>query len=67
MPTAKISIAITSSRFLPYVSPSLPRSGVATAEVSRKPVKTHVVQVFVVLRSCWIVGSAGTTSVCWRT
>ena len=49
------------------MSPSLPSSGVATAEVSRNPVKTQVTQVLVVSRSRWIVGSAGTTSVCWRT
>ena len=33
----------TSSRFLPYMSPSLPSSGVSTDELSRKPVTSHVV------------------------
>ena len=67
VPTTKTSIEITSSMRLPWMSPSLPSSGVATADVSRKPVNTHVTHVFVVSRSRWIVGSAGTTSVCWRT
>ena len=55
---------ITSSRSLPYWSPSLPSSGVATEATSRNTVSTHVTQVVVVSSSCWSVGSAGMTIVC---
>ena len=51
-------------RFLPYESPSLPRIGVSTDELSRKPVAIHVTQLAVVSNSRWKNGSAGTTSVC---
>jgi len=45
VPMANPTSEITRSRFLPYVSPSLPTSGVSTAELRRKPVKTQVTQV----------------------
>jgi hypothetical protein len=67
VPTAKMPRATASSLRLPYVSPSFPSGVVATAEVSRKPVKTHAAQVALVCRSCWKIGRAGTTSVCCST
>jgi hypothetical protein len=42
----------------------LPRIGVSTDELSRKPVAIHVAQLAVVSNSRWKNGSAGTTSVC---
>ena len=50
-PTRKTARLITSSRSLPCWSPSLPISGVSTAELSRKPVKIQVDHVVVVCRS----------------
>ena len=63
-PTRKIARLITSRRSLPYWSPSLPRSGVATDATSRKTVSTQVTQVVVVCRSRCSVGRAGITIVC---
>ena len=65
-PRRKTLRLITSSRSLPYWSPSLPRIGVATDATSRKTVSTHVAQVVVVSSSRWSTGSAGTTIVCWN-
>jgi hypothetical protein len=62
----KMDRLTTSSRLLPYWSPSLPRMGVATAATSRKPVKSHVAHAVVVCRSRCSVGSAGTIIVCCR-
>ena len=42
----------------------MPRIGVSTEELSRKPVAIHVAQLAVVSNSRWKNGSAGTTSVC---
>ena len=55
----------TRIRSLPNRSPSLPRMGVNTAAVSRKPVNTHVTHVVVASSSVCRTGSAGTTIVCW--
>ena len=51
-------------RSLPYWSPSLPSTGVATAETSRNAVKSHVAQAVVVCRSRCRLGSAGRIIVC---
>ena len=64
-PTKKMPRLIRSSRSLPYWSPSLPSSGVATDAVSRNPVRSQVTQPVVVCRSSRSAGSAGTTIVCW--
>ncbi len=42
----------------------MPRIGVSTDELSRKPVAIQVTDVAVVSNSRWKCGSAGTTSVC---
>ena len=63
-PTRKTARLITSSRSLPYWSPSFPRSGVATEATSRKIVSTQVTQVVVVCRSRCRAGRAGITIVC---
>jgi hypothetical protein len=42
----------------------LPRIGVSTDELSRKPVAIHVTQAAEVPNSRWKNGSAGTTRVC---
>ncbi len=60
----KIAIAITSSLSLPYWSPSLPRIGVRTEEVSSRMVAIQVTQAVLVSNSRWNSGSAGITSVC---
>jgi hypothetical protein len=64
-PTRKTARLIASSRSFPCWSPSLPRRGVRTAELSRKPVKIQVVHVVVVCRSRRSSGNAGSTIVCW--
>jgi hypothetical protein len=51
-------------RFLPLLSPSLPRIGVSTDELSRNPVAIQVTHAADVSNSRWKCGSAGTTSVC---
>ncbi len=63
-PTKNTERLISSTRSLPYWSPSLPSSGVQTAEVSRNAVKSQAAQAVVVCRSCWKIGSAGITIVC---
>ena len=55
---------ITSTRFLPNMSPSRPRIGVATDALSRNAVSTQVTAVVDVPRSVWISRSAGATSDC---
>ena len=42
----------------------MPRIGVSTEELSRKPVAIHVTQLADVSNSRWKNGSAGTTRVC---
>ncbi len=64
LPVRKIEREITSIRSLPYWSPSLPKSGVATEAESRKPVSSHADQAAVVSNSCWRIGSAGMIIVC---
>ncbi len=64
-PTKNTERLISSTRSLPYWSPSFPSSGVETAEVSRKAVKSQAAQAVVVCRSRWNTGSAGITIVCW--
>ena len=49
---------------MPWLSPSLPRIGVSTDELSRNPVAIQVTQLADVWNSRWKNGSAGTTSVC---
>ena len=63
-PTKNTARLITSSRSLPYWSPSLPSTGVATDATSRKTVSTHVTHVVVVCRSRCSAGNAGMTIVC---
>ena len=62
VPTASTSSVHSSSRSLPYMSPSRPMIEVPTEADSRKPVSSQVTPVSVVCRSCWIVGSAGITA-----
>jgi hypothetical protein len=50
-PSRKMPRLITSSRSLPYWSPSFPRSGVSTEALSRKAVSSHVAQAVEVWRS----------------
>jgi hypothetical protein len=64
-PSRKIPRLITSSRSLPYWSPSLPSSGVNTDALSRNAVSSQVAQPVVVSRSSRRAGRAGMTSVCW--
>ena len=64
-PTRNATSDRTSSRSLPYRSPSLPRIGVSTAADSRKPVMTQVTHVVDAPSSRWSSGSAGMTIVCW--
>ena len=52
-PTKKTSRLTSRKRSLPYWSPSLPSTGVATAETSRNAVKSHVAQAVDVCRSRW--------------
>jgi hypothetical protein len=54
----------TSIRFLPWVSPSMPSSGVRTDEDRRKPVTIQVVSAWEAWNSALKKGSAGMTSVC---
>jgi hypothetical protein len=64
-PIRKMPSEITSSRSLPYWSPSLPSSGVSTDALSRNAVSSQVTQAVEVFRSSRSAGSAGITSVCW--
>ena len=52
----------TSIRSLPTMSPTRPRMGVKIEADSRKTVTTQVTVVWVVWRSCWMVGRTGVTS-----
>jgi len=52
----------TSSRCLPYMSPSLPMIAVPTDADSRNPVSNQVTPVSLAFRSCCNVGSAGITA-----
>ena len=51
--TPKIAIEITSNFFFPCASPSLPRIGVSTDELTRKLVTSHVTQPADVSNSRW--------------
>ena len=62
VPAASTSSVYSSSRSLPYISPSRPMIAVPTEADSRNPVSTQVTPVSVVCRSRWIVGSAGITA-----
>ena len=62
VPAASTSSVYSSSRSLPYMSPSRPMIAVPTEADRRKPVSTQVTPVSVVCRSRWIVGSAGITA-----
>ena len=62
VPPASASSVHTSSRCLPYMSPSLPMIAVPTDAESRNPVSTQVTPVSLACRLCWIVGSAGITA-----
>ncbi len=65
-PTKKTTRLISRKRPLPYWSPSLPSTGVATAETSRNAVKSQVAQAVVVCRLLCSCGSAGRIIVCCR-
>lgn len=54
----------TSSRSLPYMSPSRPINGVATDALSRYAVSTQLAELTDVCSECWMSGSAGATSDC---
>ena len=64
VPTASSASTITSSRSLPYMSPSRPISGVATDALSRYEVSTQLTEFSDVCSACWMSGSAGATSDC---
>src|SRR6266566_3195478 len=61
-PAARPVRVTTSTRFLPYMSPSRPAIGVTTDAASRYAVKIHATPEVEVWRSCWSTGRAGTTS-----
>ena len=61
-PAASPERVTTSTRFLPYMSPSRPAIGVTTDAASRYAVKTHATPDVEVCRSCRSTGRAGTTS-----
>ena len=62
VPAASTSSVHTSSRSLPYMSPSRPMIAVPTEADNRNPVRTQATPVSVVCRSRSIVGSAGITA-----
>ena len=62
VPAASVSRVHTSSRCLPYMSPSLPMIAVPTEAESRKPVSSQVTPVSLACRLCCSVGSAGITA-----
>ncbi len=62
VPAASVSSVHTSSRCLPYMSPSLPMIAVPTDADSRNPVSSQVTPVSLACRSCCRVGSAGITA-----
>ena len=62
VPAASASRVHTSSRCLPYMSPSLPMIAVPTEADSRNPVSSQVTPVSLVCRLRWKVGSAGMTA-----
>ena len=64
VPIATAVSAITRTRFLPNMSPSRPRIGVATDALSRNAVRTQVTAVVEVPRSVWISRRAGATRDC---
>ena len=61
-PARKVASATTSIRFLPYRSPSRPRTGTAIAPVSSVAVSSHSADVAEVCRSTASRGSTGTSS-----
>ena len=64
VPAASTTSTATSTRFLPYMSPSRPAIGVTTEAESRYALRIQAAPVVVVFRSSWIVSSAGATSDC---
>src|SRR5207248_2078131 len=52
----------SSSRSLPYMSPSRPMIDVPTDAETRNAVNSHVTPVSLVCRLCWKEGSAGITA-----
>ena len=62
VPAASVTSVHTSSRCLPYMSPSLPMIAVPTEADSRNPVSSQVTPVSLACRSCCRVGSAGITA-----
>ena len=61
-PAARPASAMTSTRFLPNMSPSRPAIGVTTDAARRYEVKTHATPEVEVCRSRCSTGRAGTTS-----
>ncbi len=62
VPAARVTRVHTSSRCLPYRSPSLPMIAVPTEAESRNPVSSQVTPVSLACRLRWRVGSAGMTA-----
>jgi hypothetical protein len=62
VPAISVTRVHTSSRCLPYMSPSLPMIAVPTDAESRNPVSSQVTPVSLACRLRWIVGSAGMTA-----
>src|SRR5215813_9257741 len=62
VPATSVTSVHTSSRRLPYMSPSLPMIAVPTDAESRNPVSGQVTPVSLACRLRWIVGSAGITA-----
>ena len=62
VPTANTVIRITSTRFLPYMSPSRPPIGVMTDALSRNAVSTQLPLPGEMCSDCSISGNAGSTS-----
>src|SRR4051794_4112009 len=63
-PPPKTTRHATITRFLPYMSPTLPSSGVSTELLNKNPVTSQVVSACDVPNSRRKNGSAGITSVC---
>ena len=62
VPTESTTSVHTSSRCLPYMSPSLPMMAVPTEADSRNPVSSQVTPVSLACRLRWNTGSAGITA-----
>ncbi len=65
-PTTTALSTIRRARRFPIMSPVRPSNGVAMAADSSQAVMTQVTSVWVVCRSCWMVGSTGFKSDCRR-